>query len=129
MIKIASGFVNNAAIVIGIGIIRIQFYRFGVVLDRLIKIASGFVNNTAIVIGIGKIWLQVYGLVKILYGLFGFSLLLCFKATAGIFFGVEDLVGSINTMGVSKADKIRKEGFFTDVVHFFQFSPYLVFIF
>ena len=58
-----------------------------------------------------------------------FSLLLRFEPTADIFFGIEDLVGSINPMGVSKANKIRKEGLFMDVVYFFQVLPYLVFTF
>ena len=129
MIKIAFVYVSNAAIVIGFGIIRVQSYRFGAVLDRMIKIAFATISNAAIVIDFGKILIQFYGLVVILYGLFGFSLLLCFEATAGIFFGIEDLVGSINPMGVSKADKIRKERFFIDVVYFSQSLPYLIFIF
>ena len=36
--------------------------------------------------------------------------------TAEIFLGIKGGVGSIRTLGVSKADKIREEGFFTDVV-------------
>ena len=121
--------VCNAAIVICFGIVRVQGNRFIVVLNGPIIIAFRPVCIAATVIGLGQVRFPFNRFGVVLDGAVKIAPLVCLNSIAEIFLGIRNIVGHIVSLGVGKANKIWEEGFFMDVVYFFQFLPYLGFAF